>query len=39
MAGENDPSTQYPVHNITIEDGLMGLFDQICGLMLPSWID
>ena len=35
MAGENDPSKQDPVCNITDEDGLMELFYQFSGLMLP----
>ena len=35
MAGENDPSNQDPVHNVTYENGLMELFDQFSGLMSP----
>ena len=35
MAGENDPSTQDSVCNVTNEDGLMELFDWFTGLMLP----
>ena len=35
MAGENDPSTQGPVSNVTDEDGLMELFEQFPRLMLP----
>ena len=34
MAGDNDPSTQDPVWNVTDEDGLLELFDQFSGLML-----
>ena len=32
MAGENDPSTQEQIGNVTDEDGLMELFDQFSGL-------
>ena len=35
MAGENDPSTQNPVGNVTDEDGLMDLFNLFPGLMSP----
>ena len=35
MAGENDPSTQDPVSNITDEHSLVELFDQFSGLMSP----
>ena len=35
MAGENDPSSQDPVHNVTDKDGLMELFDHFSELMSP----
>ena len=33
MAGENDPSTQDPIGNVTGEDGLMELFSQFSSMM------
>ena len=35
MEGENDLSTQDPVHNVKDMNGLMELFDQFLRLMLP----
>ena len=41
MVGENDPSTQDPIGNVTNEDGLMELFDQLTGLTVPvlDWLE
>ena len=41
MAGENDPSTQGPIGNITDEGGLIELFDHFSSLMLPvlHWVE
>ena len=36
IAGENDPSTKDPFHNVTDENGLMELFDQFSGLILVT---
>ena len=38
MAGENDPSTQDPVCNVTQEDDVMELFDQ-CSILMLCQID
>ena len=35
VVGENDSSTQHPVCNVTHEDDLMELCDQLSGLMSP----